>query len=515
VHYKGGCVLAWDMLTWATSMLIFNARPPDPRLVGERWREMWLERLDKRPYVEHWMAHQRRDGYWRHGSVCEDYAAIECPVYAIGGWADGYTNAVPRLLAGLPGPRKGLIGPWSHSFPDESVPGPSIGFLQECVRWWDRWLKGIENGIEDEPQLRAWMQEPVAPAPQHELRPGRWVGERRWPSPRIEPFTLHLNAAGLEAGASAADELELRTPQSAGEDAGVWCGGGQVGESPPDQRREDGLALSFTSEPLGRTLELLGFPELRLRLASDRPLALVAARLCDVFPDGTSLLVSRALMNLAHRDGHERPAPLTPGEPFEVVFPLDALAHAFPAGHRIRLALSTTYWPWAWPSPEPATLRLECGEASRLVLPVRPPDPGDCELPRFAEPEGGAPLRTDVLRPGLGELSVRRDAAGAVAEQRFVEDMGGLVRYHDIGLDAEDTMVTDFRIREGDPLSAEVRCSAATTMARGDWSIRVDVESTMRADAGAFHLVTRLDAYEGDERVFAKTWRREVARDHV
>jgi predicted acyl esterase len=88
------------MLHWASSMLTWNARPPDPRLYGEGWREAWLGRLETlEPWIEHWLGHQRRDGYWKHGSVCEDYAAIECPVYAVGGWADAYRNAIPRLLA--------------------------------------------------------------------------------------------------------------------------------------------------------------------------------------------------------------------------------------------------------------------------------------------------------------------------------------------------------------------------------------------------------------------------------
>ena len=83
IHYMGGCVLGVDMLSWATTMLGYNARPPDPAVVGERWREMWLRRLEKTPpFVEDWLAHQRRDAFWKHGSICEDYDAIECPVYA-------------------------------------------------------------------------------------------------------------------------------------------------------------------------------------------------------------------------------------------------------------------------------------------------------------------------------------------------------------------------------------------------------------------------------------------------
>jgi uncharacterized protein len=164
VHYMGGCLLSADMLPWASTMLAFNARPPDPQVVGEEWRATWLNRLERTPpFIEAWLRHQRRDDFWKHGSVCENYGAITCPVYAVGGWADGYTNAVPRLLAGLPGPRKGLIGPWAHGYPEVAQPGPQIGFAQECLRWWDHWLKGVDTGIMDEPMLRVWMQESVPP----------------------------------------------------------------------------------------------------------------------------------------------------------------------------------------------------------------------------------------------------------------------------------------------------------------------------------------------------------------
>jgi len=139
-HYMGGCLLTENM-TWGSAIFAHAALPPDPELVGPDWRRLWLQRLEAHhPWIERWLAHQRRDDYWRQGSVCEDYAAIACPVYAIGGWADAYTNAVPRLLQHLKVPRKGLIGPWAHAFPHLASPGPAIGFLQEALRWWDQWL---------------------------------------------------------------------------------------------------------------------------------------------------------------------------------------------------------------------------------------------------------------------------------------------------------------------------------------------------------------------------------------
>ena len=145
-------------------MLAFNARPPDPAIVGERWRELWQERLDGNvDLIETWLAPPGRDDYWRHGSVCEDYGAIECPVLAVGGWADAYVDAIFRLLEHLSCPRRALIGPWGTSGRRRAGPGPAIGFLQEALRWWDHWLKGRGRGVMDEPMLRAWMQEAVRP----------------------------------------------------------------------------------------------------------------------------------------------------------------------------------------------------------------------------------------------------------------------------------------------------------------------------------------------------------------
>src|SRR6516165_4445504 len=184
----GGTLLAADGLEWGSFLFGSMCLPPDPVLVGDRWRAMWLERLENVPlFFETWLRHQRRDAYWKHGSVCEDYAAIQCPVYAVGGWSDAYTNAIPRLLERLCVPRKGLIGPWAHGYPHFARPGPQIGFLQETLRWWDCWLKGIDTGVMDEPMLRASATESVKLASRHDTLPGRWVAEPSWPPPGITP----------------------------------------------------------------------------------------------------------------------------------------------------------------------------------------------------------------------------------------------------------------------------------------------------------------------------------------
>jgi putative CocE/NonD family hydrolase len=512
VHYKGGCLLASDMLQWASSMFAFNARPPDPAIVGSRWREMWLERMEQTPpFIEEWLRHQRRDEYWKQGSVCEDYAAIEAAVYAVGGWADGYTNAVPRLLAGLPGPRKGLIGPWAHAWPQSGPPGPTIGFLQEVVRWFDHWLKGAENGIMEEPLLRAWMQEWVPPAARYESRPGRWVAEPAWPASR-PPRRLYLNAGTLDPDPRVEGEMTLRGLQTTGLGAGSWCPYGEPADMPEDQRADEGTSLSFTSAPLSERIEILGYPEVVLALASDRAQALVSVRLADVAPDGASTLVSRALLNLSHRHGHEHPAPLTPGERVSVHLRLDAVAHAFPAGHRLRLAVSPTYWPWAWPSPMPVALTLFAG-AGILELPVRPPQPGDRELRPFLEPEEAEPLPVEVLRTGPAGRELARDLATNRVVLHYDWDVGGLARLPN-GLETQDTNRTVYSIVEGDPVSASVRCEMSASLARGEWRTRVETLSTMSADAEQFLVTNTMDAFEGETRVFSKTWTSTFPRDH-
>ncbi|MET7441083.1 CocE/NonD family hydrolase, partial [Streptomyces sp. NPDC005568] len=228
MHYMGGAMLS-DNLAEAGTMFAYATCPPDPAVVGDRWRDMWRERLENTdPWVLEWLRHQRRDDYWRHASVSENYQDVRCPVLASSGWADGYSNAVTRLLGNLDVPRKGLIGPWSHKFPHLGEPGPAIGYLQEVVRWWDHWLKGVDNGVMDGPMLRTWMQDSVPPSTSYEERPGRWVAEPTWPSPHIHPVTYPLTRhriepPGPDGAGDAGEAMTVRSPLSVGQFAGKWA----------------------------------------------------------------------------------------------------------------------------------------------------------------------------------------------------------------------------------------------------------------------------------------------------
>ncbi|CAL9667848.1 hypothetical protein SUDANB1_07303 [Streptomyces sp. enrichment culture] len=519
MHYMGGALLS-DNLAEAGTMFAYGTCPPDPAVVGDRWRGMWHERLENtEPWVLEWLRHQRRDDYWRHASVCEDYASVRCPVLASSGWADGYSNAVTRLLGNLDVPRKGLIGPWSHKFPHLGEPGPAIGYLQELVRWWDHWLKGVDNGVMDGPMLLAWMQDSVPPSTSYEERPGRWVGEPDWPSPHIRPethpLTRHTIGSAQEATAAPAEggaAMTVRSPLSVGQFAGKWASYNAPPDLPYDQREEDGGSLVFDSEPLTEPVEILGSPSVELDLTVSEPVALVAARLSDVSPDGAATRVSYGILNLTRRDSTESPEPLEPGRRYRATIPLNGVAQSFPPGHRIRLSLSTSYWPLAWPAPKPALLGVH-EHSSTLTLPVRPVnEPDEVASSPFGEPEGTPPLAMTQVTPPEERWDVKRDLIDYRSELDIVKDRG-TVRFEDIGLEAGRRAHERYTAVADDFTSVGGETTWTMRFHRDDWDVRVVTSTRLTCDETDFFVDATLDAYEGDRRVFSRTWNETVPRD--
>ncbi|MFC7817895.1 CocE/NonD family hydrolase [Streptomyces sp. NPDC057367] len=521
MHYMGGAMLS-DNLAEAGTMFAYATCPPDPAVAGDSWRDMWHERLEHaRPWVVEWLRHQRLDDYWRHASVSGNYADVRCPVLASSGWADGYSNAVTRLLAHLDVPRKGLIGPWSHKFPHLGEPGPAIGYLQEVVRWWDHWLKGVDNGVMDGPMLRTWMQDSVPPSTSYEQRPGRWVAEPEWPSPHVRPVTHPLTgrrigpalAADVEAGpGDGGEDLTVRSPLSVGQFAGKWASYNAPPDLPYDQREEDGGSLVFETEPLTERMEILGSPAVDLDLTTDQPIAMVAARLSDVHPDGAATRVTYGLLNLTRLDSAEEPEPLVPGRRYRARVHLNGVAQSFPPGHRVRLSLSTSYWPLAWPPPKPAMLGLREG-SSTLTLPVRPPEQADDSLAvPFGEPEGTPPLATTTITPPEERWDVKRDLVGYHAELETVKDRG-TVRFEEIGLDVGRRAHERYSSVADDFTSVSGESTWTMDFRRADWDVRVVTHTRLTCDESRFFVDATLDGYEGGRRVFSRTWNETVPRD--
>ncbi len=508
IHYKGGCLLNSN-LGWATTMLSYSSRPPDPRLAGGDWRRLWLERLQAQPFLAStWLREQARTAYWEHGSPCEDYAAIEAAVLSIGGWHDGYRNTISHLVSNLSSPVKGIVGPWNHKYPHIAAPEPKIGFLQEAKRWWDRWLKGIETGVEKDPDYRAWLMDSVAPARKLENRPGRWIAEDRWPSPEIMERTFHFGDGTLREEAA-----DLTIPVSTPVGGGLCCGSFfpfNYGEEMPDvQNPDDAEAACFDGPPLAESLDIVGAPAVEFTAAADRPRALAAVRLCDVAPDGTSALITYGLLNLTHRNAAAAPEPLVPGRDFTARVVLDQIAYRIPAGHRLRVAVSTDYWPLIWPSPEAVSLTLTSGA---LSLPVRPRAEGDEWT--FEEPEGAAPWNIETLRPSSTTHAQETDGESGETVTVIRHDFGEQ-RDRDLDLLSGSRAEERWSVRPGDPLSAKAHIHWRQDGGREGWLWRSEAETAMRCDAGNFYLDAHLRVFENDELIFERRYEDVIRRDWV
>ena len=520
-YYDDGCYfmgcMAGETIGWGAVMLGFNSRPPDPAVVGEGWRDQWRERLEKPPmFLETWLSHQRRDEYWRQGSVLGREERIRCAVYAVGGWADCWPNTVFRLLENLPArtPRKGMSGPWGHIYPHLGIPGPAIGFLPEALRWWDRWLKGIDNGVERGPCFHGYLQERVPPAPGHPERPGRWVAEEQWPSPRVEYRHFHLGDAALHDTPVAGGSVCISSPQSCGLGSGEympWYTSGPSSQLPLDQRGDDAKSAVFDGAPLDAALDLLGTPWAELVLRADAPGALVAVRLCDLRPDGASTLISYGLLNLAQREGRERPRAVEPGATCRVRVRLNDTGYRVVPGHRLRLAVSTSYWPIAWPTPYRVTLSVDTA-ASRLCLPVRAPGRDEAGLAPFEAPGTPPPLGTSTLRAGRQQRTITHDVeTGDVVF--LVHKDAGRQRLHHNDIEMESQTTERYVIRDDDPLSARAEYTCEYAVGRGPWQTRTRGRLTMTCSAETFFVTAELDACEHERRVFSRDWNLEIPRD--
>jgi putative CocE/NonD family hydrolase len=517
VHYMGGCLLG-DHLSWASTMFAYNSLPPDPEVVGERWRDLWHQRLDGSGlWLNKWLRHQHRDDYWKHGSICEDFSDVEVPVFAVSGWADGYTNAVFRLMTGLNVPRLGLVGPWSHRYPHQGEPGPAIGFLQECVRWWDQWLKQRDTGVMNEPMLRIWMQDSMPPTTSYAQRHGRWVAESAWPSNNVEPLYLALNGSRLQPEAET-DKLKEKTltvqsPLTCGLFAGKWCSYSTGPDLAHDQREDDGGALTFDTRTLKEDLELLGTPELELEMASSQPVAMLAVRLSDVAPDDKATRVTYGVLNLTHRDSHEHPSPLEPGRRYRVRIEMNSMAQVFPRGHRLRLSISTSYWPIAWPPPEPVRLII-FDRTSRLILPRRQRTRKEDKQIEFGPAEGTAPEQTLQLQTPHHNWYVHRDLAEDKSTLEVINDHG-VVKIESLDLEVLNKSIEWYSSIADDFDSIRGETLWERGYKRQGWEIKTITRTVLTSDNGNFYIQANLDAYEGEQQVYSYSWDYSIPRELV
>jgi predicted acyl esterase len=498
VHYTDG-VFHVDEYELSIDQTLGLPRSPD-YLLDDAYFE---ERFNSYPWLLTYLKQQQDGPFWREKSLRWNYGSIEVPVYLIGGLLDGYRDTVPRLLENLKVPMKAVIGPWNHSWPDNGEPGPNFEWRHELVRWWDTWLKGSDTGLMEEPRFALFVRDGHPPDASLKTTPGHWryedwpIARTRWkrfyPSPDHRLRSLKEN--------SVIDHLEYSAGY--GFAAGYWWG-----EPTGDMRPVDAGSLVYDSDPLSETLEIAGFPRVRLRVSTDAKLAHWMLRLEDVHPGGRVSLVTGAALNGAQRDSRTNPDYLKSGEVVVVDIPLHFTTWTFRPGHRIRLAVSNGLFPMFWPTPFPMTTQLFVGDADTYL-----------ELPAIAPAQRPTPA---FLPPQPREQ--RPDAhlkgKGWPYSNRVIRDMGptttvewkGQREYELPGVHMHVSQEMVYETREENPAESLFRSEASTVIRRKARRVELRTAAEIRSDLERFHVRFTRRIFENGTLVRERTWQETIPR---
>jgi putative CocE/NonD family hydrolase len=506
-HYdRGGNLrMYYDVGTYGGWMVAMNALPPMPELAGARWAEMWRERLEANtPYLLEWIRHPVDGPYWRNGSLRPDYGRIRIPVFLIAGWHDGYVNAMLRTYVNLKSPKKLLVGPWVHTQPHPSQPGPRIDWMHEAARFFAHWLRDEETGIMREPPLAFYMQEYAPPDRTLEVIPGAWRADADFPVPRTQELTWYLAPEGRLApkpGADGFDEYEYKA--SVGLTNAYWSAGGVRYYLAEDQRADEAYSLVYTSPPFQEETHILGWPQVVLHASSTARVAAFVAKLNVVAPGGASLQLVDGALNATRRNSLTDPEPLEPGQAYELKIPMDPTGFVIRPGYRLRLAIAGADFPNLWPTPERATSRIwrGGGRPSRVILPVVPRS-------KLAAPS--------FLPPPVLTSYVRSAAARAATQQVIYDQISGAVTvvmssagstYLDGNL-GEVISEREFRATAspGNPAQASISGLHKVAFRREDGLIEAVAESSIRSTETDLHLVINLQVRRNGLPFFSRQW---------
>ncbi len=501
----GGCIRPWMFEYYAPVMNALNFAPPDPALVGDHWAAIWAERLERSaPWSLGYIRNTLHGPYWRDQSLAPDYDRVQCAVLLIEGWADWYATEELRAFQRLNTPKKVLIGPWGHYYAEEKLafPGPRIDARREYLKWFDHWLKGIDNGVMAEPPVTVFVRGWQAPSLLCLEDAGTWRNESAWPPERVRPTTLYLSQSGTltnTAGDAGSDSYQYRPS------VGITTGRRGLGSTTPwampvDQRLDEAHSLLFTSELLPRDLELLGQPEALLHIASTAEVAYFHLKLCDVAPDGTSRLICDGGLLATHRNSHESPEALVPGQVYALRIPLRHCAYAIAAGHRLRIAIASAEFQNAWPTGQHAVNTIFRGgqHASHIVLPIAPGDAHPLALPEFAPSPHPLPHAESLARPGY---TFELDLVNDIVTCALRAPEGGSTSNH-----------SRYTVSNRDPARTTIIGTATHTAVHPTLDIRVEATCQTSSDADTYAHLSQVRITVNGAPHFSKSWSESVPR---
>jgi uncharacterized protein len=505
IVYYDGALQCEALARWPFFMIALSGLPGPPDYNYDTPEARY--RVEQEPWIFEMLRHQTNDTFWQRCSLRPHYEAIRIPVMNVAGWLDQCTDSFSRMMEHLDVPRRTLVGPWTHGM---GLPGPAIDIQYESLRWWDRWLKGIDSGVTDEPSVALFVNRSYRAGLDIKEIPGEWRYEDAWPVSRITELGFSPQPNGVLAKTRHADmKRDLPYKPSVGMTNRYRCPHNSA-ELPIDQRADDDYSMCFDTEPLGEDLEILGHPRAELQVSCTATVANWIVRLCDVGPDGSSTLVTKGILNGTHRVSHTCPSALVPGEVYKIVINLKAISWVFPEGHRIRFAISNADFPNLWPSPYPMTssLYVDGKHESRFFLPSCPQ--GNRPFPQFRPPE--IPPGTE-RPPPRNKWTVTRDEMA-----RTVTVFRETIQFMGQGGHSSNIQETERRwctVDDNNPAVVKVVAEGETKVDAPSGRLVCKSYMTIASDAQAFHVTAKRELFVNDRLKYGKSWEDRIPRNLV
>lgn len=501
VHYIDG---ALHIDSYAHQIDTDNAMPQSP---DYRIDEAYFKnRFDREPWIFTWLREQQDGEFWRKESVAFKDQPLEVPAYLIGGLLDGYRDFALDVSNTSKAPVIVEMGPWNHAWPEYGTPGPNYEWRQKALRWWDYWLKGIDTGILDEPARMAFMRTGHAPATDLETVPGYWRCDPQWPVEGSTRERLHPQSGQQLVSASPAQELAqtLQYRAGTGLTAGGWWGE-QTGDMSPD----DAHSLVYDSPPLTEAMEIMGMPQVRLKVAADAPFYQWTVRLEDVAPDGKVSLVSGAAINPAQRFSRLEPQALVPGKATALNASIHFTTWRFKPGHRIRLAVSNAQFPMIWPSPTAGTTRLLMGADTWVELPVVPVREQGTQACVMSEPQASDQAPFGQRLGGTDPVfnSVRNEATG---DSTFTVDSNVSWSLYDNLYRSQESYRWD--VNDAAPAKASYKGERRNVFTIKGREIDLATTARIQSDESYFHVTFTKVLKENGILVRERTWTERIPR---
>jgi uncharacterized protein len=502
----GGAIRPYMFESYAPIMNAFNFAPPDPHLTKDQWSSIWKERLiGNEPWSLNWIRNTLHGPYWRSKSLAPGYDRVQCSVFLVEGWADWYSTAELRAFQNLTVPKKVLIGPWGHYYAEErgAFPGPRIDGRREYLKWLDYWLKGVDNGVMDEPPVTVFVRKWKKPGVIYLEDAGYWRNDIAWPPEGSRLRTLYFgnHSRLLDAlpDETTAESFDYRP--SAGLTSGRYGRGNITPWAMPlDQRQDEAHSLLFTTEELTEELNILGDADVLLYISSTADVAYFHIKLCDLASDGTSKLLADGGLLASHRNSHEKPEPIEPGQVYELHFCLKHCAYTIAPGHRLRVMVASADFQNAWPTPKPARNTVFCGKphASRISVPISPAS--RLTTPKFADSEYPLPKLSSIPAP---EYGIHMDLIRDTVTSGFVSPPS-----------VPPTGVNSSRFTVSNANPARATIDSSVTYLPPHPTLKIEIEATCQttSDENTYSHLSQVDIEINGQRYFSKSWAETVPR---